>query len=86
MVNALRGLRCCDGSMNWERRHGVGRGCLEKAGLWGGDILGEETSLSAAYALSGSCSPLHAVIRKMSILQNRNRVTDVENKLMVTRG
>lgn len=31
-------VRCCSGSTNWERKH---RGYLEKAGLWGGDKLGE---------------------------------------------
>lgn len=31
-------VRRCSGSTDWEREH---RGCLEKAGLWGGGKLGE---------------------------------------------
>lgn len=38
MVNALRVLKWCDGSMNLGLSDGVRKGYLEKAGIWGGDI------------------------------------------------
>ena len=53
---------CCNGSTNWEQHSG----CLEKAGLWGGDKLGEQASLSAMSALS---HPV-AVVRKKSVLED----------------
>lgn len=65
----LRVLEWYDGRMNLGLNHGVRKSCLGKVGIWGGGALGEKTGLSAMSIIKLSCSPLHTVIRKKSLLE-----------------
>lgn len=67
MVNALRGLRCCDRSVNWERRHGG-----QESWFGEGRALGWRCAVGGDWSvchacIKPSCRPVHAVIGRKSI-------------------